>query len=491
MGRIRYIWIAVTTRLSSGHPLPPPPPQTLDKTWSAYAAGVGGMGIGTISKILVVAGYVQGYDVHFCDRKGLAIRNGGVYTHVTWTNNGKKISPIIPYGKADLVLGLDILETVRGISAESVFRVASPERTAAVVNTAKTETMTTLIGKDSFETDDLEETIEHSTKTYFGINLFDISEQLFGTKLYANIMLIGVAFQKGVMPIELQPLKLALKQMVKRSDLQQNINAFEVGRYLAANENLGPLKSQSIVSKQSYADTLKEKRLRLQEKLRGKRLSDSYVSLVESIVEKVQLDDETHRSLALYIYDLIQFENLNYARLYVEKIEQLFQKDYDDYRATKAAIKYLHKVMLIKDEVYVSHLLTSKEKFERDKVRYNVDEKNGDKIKYLHLNRPRFTVMGLDIETDIDTRNWMLHLMKRMKFLRRWLSRWHAKEKEFRDWYIREVIDTFSPTNDENYAKHVEALECAESVRGYREIRYPTMEEAKQKVEKLLASEPS
>ena len=147
--------------------------------------------------------------------------------------------------------------------------------------------------------------------------------------------------------------------------------------------------------------------------------------------------------------------------------------------------------MLIKDEVYVSHLLTSKEKLARDKVRYNVDEKNGDKIQYLHLNRPHFTVMGFDIEHDIDTRNWMLHLMKRMKFLRRWLPHWHGKEKEFRDWYIKEVIDTFSPTNDENYAKHVAALECVETVRGYREVRYPTMEAAKQTVEKLLVSESS
>lgn len=479
--------------LDGGHPLPPPPPRPVDKAWSAYAAGVGGMGIGTISKILVVAGYIQGYDVHFCDRKGLAIRNGGVYTHVTYTNSDNKISPIIPYGKADLVLGLDILEAVRGISTESVFRVASKERTAAVVNTAKTETMTTLIGKDSFETADLEETIEQNTNAYVGINLFDISEQLFGTKLYANIMLIGVAFQRGLMPLALEPLKLALKQMVKRSDLQQNMNAFEIGRYLAINENVDNIQLQPVsgVSKQSYADALKEKRQVLAEKFRGKHLADSYVSLVENIVKKVDFDDPTHRSLAIYIYDLIQFENVNYARGYIEKIEQIHEKDSGDYRATKAAIKYLHKVMLIKDEVYVSHLLTSKEKLARDKVRYNVDEKNGDKIRYLHLNRPRITVMGFDIEHDIDARNWVLHLMKRMKFLRRWLSQWHAKEKEFRDWYIQEVIDTFDPTDDENYTKHVQALGCAESVRGYREIRYPTMEAAKKTVEKLLASDTS
>ncbi len=474
--------------LDGVQPLPPPPPRNIGTVWSVYAAGVGGMGIGTISKILVVAGFIQGYEIHFCDRKGLAIRNGGVYTHVTYTHKGVKISPIIPYGKADLVLGLDILETVRGISADSVFRVASKKRTDAVVNTAKNETMSTLIGQDSFETNALESTIQQNTNEYVGINLFDISEHLFGTKLYANIMILGVAFQRGLIPLELKPLQLAMKQMVKRSDLQQNFNAFEIGRHLAINENTEKATLQYVTDrpKKTYEETLEEKRTILSEKSRGKSIAITYQNIVEDTVNKLGLDENTNRLLTTYIYDLIQFEDIKYAQRYVEKIEQIHEKDFGDFRATIAAIKYLHKVMLIKDEVYVSHLLTSKEKLARDKIRYNIDEKNGDKIKYLHLNRPHFTIMGLDIEFDMNARNWMLHLMKKMKFLRRWLSQWHAKEREFREWYIREVIDTFSPTDEESYSKHVQALECVETVRGYREIRYPKMEEAKNTVEKLL-----
>ncbi len=472
-------------------PLPPPAPPTFDKAWSVYAAGVGGMGIGLISKVLVVAGHLQGVDVHFHDRKGLAIRNGGVYTHVTYTKPGVQISPIIPYGKADLILGLDILEAVRGMMAESFARVASHERTAAVVNTAKTETMTTLIGKDSFDVVDLEETISENTNAYIGLNLFSISEQLFGNKLYANIMLLGVAFQQGLIPLQLEPLKLALKQMVRPTDLEPNLNAFAVGRYLAAQHGKSDfaITDENLRSQQSAAEMVTEKANILREKRSGKRLAAAYRSLVENAIAQMSLDDATHRDLALYTYDLIQFENLNYAQRYVEKIRQIYEKDYGDYRATKAAIKYLHKVMLIKDEVYVSHLLTSKEKLARDKERYNVDTENGDKIRYLHLNRPHFTVMGLDIERDFNTRNWQLNLMKRMKFLRRWLSQWHAKEKAFREWYITEVIDTFAPTDAEQYDNHVRALETVEQVRGYREIRYPKMEEAKQEVVKLLSRE--
>lgn len=478
-------------------PIQPPPLQTFDKTWSVYAAGVGGMGIGTISKILVVAGDLQGYDVTFCDRKGLAIRNGGVYTHVTYTKPGVHAAPIIPYGKADLILGLDILEAVRGINAQSLFRIASPTRTAVVVNTAKTETISTLIGKEHFDTEPLEAALQAHTNAdaYFGINLFVVSEQLFGSKVYANIMLLGTAFQRRLIPLELEPLQLALKQMVRPTDLETNMKAFAVGRALALNTERtaqgipqGLQAGGAVCKPDTYVEMFSSKRKILGKKRRGRHLEQEYVTLVESTVKLLDMADSIHRSLALYIYDLIQFEDVNYARLYVEKIKQVYKRDSkaQGYRATKTAIKYLHKVMLIKDEVYVAHLLTSEEKRQRDKEYYNVDEENGDRIKYVHLNRPHFTVMGLNIETDIDTRNWQLNIMKRMKFLRRWFSQWHAKERAFREWYITQVVDTFAPTDAESYENHVRALECVEEVRGYREIRYPKMERAKQTVEELL-----
>ena len=474
--------------LLSDAPLPPPRRIPFQRSWNMYAGGVGGMGIGTISKVLVVGGYLQGYDVTFCDRKGLAIRNGGVYTHITYTQPGVPVSPMIPYGKADLLLGLDILETVRGITAHSLFRVASPERTVAVVNTAKTETISTLIGKDQFDTDTLEEAIQTHTKTdaYFGTDLFTVSEQLFGNKLYANIMLLGTAFQRQLIPLELEPLQLALKQMVPHADQETNMKAFNVGRRLA----LDPHQIADEGPKQlTYGEMLAEKRRILQKKRGGKRLAQAYTALVEGAVEILDLgSDDMHRILALYVYDLVQFEGLNYARMYVEKIKRVHANDSEtyNYRATKAAIRYLHKVMLIKDEVYVAHLLTSEEKLERDKELYKVDTRNGDTITYVHLNRPHFRVMGIDFEADIDTRNWQLNLMKRMKFLRRWLPEWHAKEKAFREWYITRVIDTFAPTDVETYEKHLRALECVEEVRGYREIRYPKMEIARQTVENLL-----
>ena len=470
--------------------LPTPPMPDFDQTWSAYAAGVGGMGIGTLSKILVVAGRHQGYHIRFADKKGIAIRNGAVYSHIIYSKTKGEISPIIPYGKADLLLGLDILEAVRGIDSKAGARVGAPDKTVAVVNTAKADTVTTLIGKEHFEIPDLENWLQTYTKPeeYFGVDVFELSERLLGNKLYANIMLLGVAFQRGLLPLEFDTIQLGIQEMVRPADLETNQRAFEIGRWLVVQ----PDRFTENTETPTYEHTLQEKRTILEKKWRGQALAQAYESLVQQAVTAMPLDDETNRGLALRVYNLIEFEDINYARLYVEKIKGVYAQDSpeENHRATKAAIKYLHKVMLIKDEVYVAHLLTSAEKLKRDQQHYNVDEANGDKIKYVHLNRPRFTIMGFNFEREISPRNWQLGLMKKMKFLRRWLSQWHTKEKGFRDWYTTQVIDTFAPTDAESYENHVRAIEVPEEVRGYREVRHPKMEAAREKVAELLENSP-
>jgi len=107
---------------------------------------------------------------------------------------------------------------------------------------------------------------------------------------------------------------------------------------------------------------------------------------------------------------------------------------------------------------------------------------------YRHLNRPEFTFGKRTLRFRIKTRPWMLRLMRRAKFLRRLLPAWHAKERAFRDWYFI-ITDQFeAPLNQEAYATWLKILRLPEEVTGYREIRYPKMEQARQEAEKILAS---
>ena len=186
---------------------------------------------------------------------------------------------------------------------------------------------------------------------------------------------------------------------------------------------------------------------------------------------------------------MIQYEDLAYAEDYVARLLRLHRRDSaaHGYAATQAALWNLHRVMAIKDEVYVAYLLSSDEKYERDRERYNVHPELGDRLIHHHLNRPEFVIAGRTIRFKMRTRPWLLRLMRRAKFLRRLMPAWHGREKEFRDWYF-DLADQFAaPHNAEAYATWLKVLRLPEEATGYREIRYPRMAKARERAEELLA----
>ena len=144
----------VSTPSIDASQLPAPVQRPLTDIWYTYIAGVGGMGVNVVASVLAQAGVRQGYEVRLTNKKGLAIRNGSVYSHLSYAPKGTPVSPLIPCGKADLLLGLDVLEAARGLEPEGRYRIAHPERTAAIVNTAKTPTIDTLIGQEDFSAED-------------------------------------------------------------------------------------------------------------------------------------------------------------------------------------------------------------------------------------------------------------------------------------------------------------------------------------------------
>src|SRR5256714_7990954 len=207
-------------------------------------AGVGGMGIGIVGAILVRAGHKEGYRVIFQDKKGLAIRNGGVYSQMTFVNDaaserseGADVPPVtgsIPYGKADLLLGVDILEAARPTDPREQFRVAHKNHTAAVLNLHKQPTVYTLLGKDDFDPEELRaEIYAHCREDLsYSKNLSQICEDRLGSKQFANIMMLGVAYQLGLIPVSAHSIAWAIKDTIRREH-RRNLKAFNIGRKLA------------------------------------------------------------------------------------------------------------------------------------------------------------------------------------------------------------------------------------------------------------------
>jgi indolepyruvate ferredoxin oxidoreductase len=468
--------------------IPLPRLRKFSHAWHAYLAGVGGMGIGVSAATLVRAGHREGYKVVFSDKNGLAIRNGGVFSHITFLQQDRNhVSPIIPYGKADLMLGIDILEAARGIDPKGNLRVGGPN-THAIINRQKTPTINTLLGTDDFCVGTLEESLRKYTDRahYFSADVSHLSERMFGTKLYANVIMLGIAFQRGELPLSLESLEWGIQETMG-SAATENWLAFKLGRKIAHDALAAPVPAEEG----SYHEMVAEKSERLKRTgTKGKKLAQEYWRLVTGAREKLTLDPRHESLLAQRIYDLIQYEDLAYAEDYVARLLRVHGRDSaaHNFAATQAALWNLHRVMAIKDEVYVAHLLSSEEKYEADRERYNVRPELGDRMIHRHLNRPEFTLGNRTLRFKLQTRPWMLRLMRRGKFLRRLLPAWHAKEKAFRAWYF-DLADKFAaPADAASYATWLKILRLPEEATGYREVRYPRMEAARQRADEMLAS---
>ncbi len=470
--------------------LPLPERRDFDHAWHGYLAGVGGMGIGVSAATLVRAGHREGYTVVFSDKNGLAIRNGGVYSHITFLKPGMNhASPIIPYGKADLMLGIDILEAARGIDPKSNLRVGGP-KTRAIVNRQKTPTINTLLGTDDFCVETLEDALRRNTDAagYFSADVSQLSERIFGTKLYANVIMLGIAFQRGELPLSLDSLEYGIQETMG-SAATENWLAFKLGRKMAldAAAELAPV----AAAKSSYHDVVAEKSERLKRTGRhGEKLAQQYWQLVTGALEKLTLDARHQSLLAQRIYDLIRYEDIAYAEDYVARLLRLHARDSaaHNFAATEAALWNLHRVMAIKDEVYVAYLLSSEEKYESDRERYNVQPELGDRLIHRHLNRPEFAIGQRTLRFKIKTRPWMLRLMRRGKFLRRLLPAWHAREKAFRQRYF-DLADQFhAPADAASYATWLKILRLPEEATGYREVRYPRMAAAQKRAGEMMAT---
>jgi indolepyruvate ferredoxin oxidoreductase len=470
--------------------IPLPVRRDFTHAWHGYFAGVGGMGIGVSTATLVRAGHREGYGIVFSDKNGLAIRNGGVYSHITFLKPGcNHVSPIIPYGKADLMLGIDILEAARGLDPTGNLRVGGP-KTRAIINRQKTPTINTLLGTDDFCVETLEETLRRNTDAagYFSADVSQLSERVFGTKLYANVIMLGIAFQRGELPLSLDSLEYGIQETMG-SAATENWLAFKLGRKVAHDAQTQP--ASIPATEESYHEVVAEKSARLKRTgRRGEKLAQHYWQLVTGAREKLTLDARHESLLAQRIYDLIRYENLAYAEDYVARLLRLHAKDSagHGYAATEAALWNLHRVMAIKDEVYVAYLLSSEEKYEHDRERYNVRPELGDRMIHRHLNRPEFTFGKRTLRFKLKTRPWMLRLMRRGTFLRRLLPTWHAKERAFRSWYF-DLTDQFAaPADAASYATWLKLLRLPEEATGYREVRYPRMELAQKRAAELLDS---
>ncbi len=523
--------------------------------WRAHMAGVGGMGIGVVNAILVRAGHKEGYRIIFSDKKGLAIRNGGVYSQITFVSENVDgttgLRPVhsastdnerspqsdrnshgpeargtgnedarsnhhsnasfdhlssenpstekpqpnltnhypttgsIPYGRADLLLGIDILEAVRATDPREQFRVASTEYTCSVLNMHKQPTVFGLLGRSDFDPEKLRQEIfaRSRAECSYAKNLSELCESRLGSKLYANIMMLGVAYQLGLIPVSAHSIAWAIKDSIRR-DHRKNLKAFNIGRKLALEPRAIPNRPVPETWEQLVTNKV---RIIRKSKMRGRTLAMDFERLTQGAMNQLRdLPEEAKYDVAVRIYDLTMYEDVSLAKKYVELVRSVYKQDSaaKNFAATQAALWGIAKVMLIKDEPYVAYLLTRYEKKVRDIAKFGVDESNGDRIVYRHHTSPEFNIGNWRVRLKLTTTDWQLKLVAGMKWWRK-LPGWHIRETGFRDWYLG-LLNRVKLSTDDGYAQAIKVFKCCDDVSGYREVRYPKMTAVKAAIEQEL-----
>ncbi|MBI5722452.1 MAG: FAD-dependent oxidoreductase [Planctomycetes bacterium] len=420
--------------------------------WRCCLAGVGGMGIGLATSIIVRAGHKEGYTVLFLDKKGLAIRNGGVVSQLVYKFTDKPVSAVIPFGKADLLIGMDVLEAARTLDPAGRNRIASPDRTAAVINTDKIATTLGLLGKSDFDTDELQEIIRRQTRQdeFLARNISRICEKYLGSKLFANVMMLGFAFQKGLIPVSMHSMAWAIKDSI-RTDFHNNLFAFNMGRKLVEQPDL----FQGPPAKANWQDSLEDKcRWTVRRYGRaGQKMADDLRALLAGFIQNVaNLDEQIKRAVIVRAYDCMRWGGIEYARRYVEAVAGVYAKDSAarNYAAARAVVFNLASAMLIKDGCFKAELATSPEKLARDREKYNVNPANGDSIKYRYLWNFSAGSDRSGGHYTVALPGWALGMLKRMRWLRA-LTPWRYRaEKSYLASYEK-LLTSFAPKNAEEY----------------------------------------
>ena len=205
--------------------------------WRGLFAGIGGGGIVTAGAILAMAAHLEGLHVKTLDFTGLAQKNGAVVAHVQIATDPDTLDVVrIPLGLANVMLAADLAV---GCGAGVLERNA---RDAVVIGNLD------LAAPAAFKRDALlsidaalhRRTIEKVTdaKASVWLHGVQLAERLFGNSQAMNTLLLGLAWQRGLIPVSEASILRAIE--LNGAAVALNKRAFLWGRVLAARPELAP-----------------------------------------------------------------------------------------------------------------------------------------------------------------------------------------------------------------------------------------------------------
>ncbi|NGM20107.1 indolepyruvate ferredoxin oxidoreductase family protein [Roseomonas stagni] len=291
-----------------GEALPDPVlPQPVDgRAWNVMVAGVGGQGVTALGAILGMAAHIDGRPSRSVDTLGFAQKGGGVYVQLRigqpGTDEATIPAPRIGAGQADLLIASDMV-VAHGRNARPLL---GAKRTAAIVN-AELAPTAQFVRDTTTRYDDtgMMASLAAVTRELHAVNAATEVTEAFGDAIYLNIWLLGLAFQRGLVPVSSVAIEQAIR--LNGAQIERNLAAFALGRQAAIEgrhatprmpETLEALIARRVADLTDYQDA---------------RYAQRYADFIATVrsAEQAALpgQDRLSRAVATQLYRLMAFKD--------------------------------------------------------------------------------------------------------------------------------------------------------------------------------------
>ena len=448
--------------------LPEPNLPGLSEPYGILVTGIGGTGVVTIGALLGMAAHVEGHGVTVMDQTGLAQKNGAVFSHIRIAKDPKDLHAVrLADGGARLLLGCDGI-TAAGDEALGKLR---PGVTRVILNGQRT------MHADFARDPDLaypEEAIRQALDATIGAEAVDrvdagsLARAILGDPIAANVLMLGYAWQKGLIPLT----EAALMQAVEINGVAVPFNqrAFLWGRRAAHD----PAAVERLVQ----------------------------AARPEPARPLAKTLDET---IALRVEDLTAYQNAAHARRYTDLVARV--REAEARRASghdglaEAVARSYYKLLAYKDEYEVARLYSDGRFRKRLKAQFE-----GDYRLTLHLAPP--LVARIDPNSGEPEKRtygpWILPFLgglARLKGLRGtpFDIFGHSPDRRLERRLIADyeatIAEVIAHLEDRNHARAVEIAAVPETIRGFGPVKERAAKAAASRqaslLEALRAAEPT
>ncbi len=434
-----------------------PEPATSTRSGTIRLVGIGGTGVVSASQVLAMAAHLDGAGVAVLDQTGLSQKAGPVVSDVRIGEAvAGEAAPRAPRESVDVLLGFDLLAC-----ADSRFLDASdPRRTVAIISCSQVPTGEMVLRADvpAPDRDALLARIARgcaSMPVHADMRL--IAERAFGEDLQANVVLLGAAWQLGVLPVSWSALRRAVE--LGGVAVEQNLAALAWGRAIVAD----PAAVGRLIGGMEEVLTLEAAELEL--------------------VRSRTLPGEVHELVARRLGDLREYGGDRLAERYLTELERIAAREREcvpgGHELTRSVARQLHRLLAYKDEYEVArlHLLPSEH-------RRRERELGAGARWQVHLHPPALRAIGLSRKIRLGrSAPPLLHALRAARRLRGTpldpfgRTQMRKLERALPQEYLTLLDQALGLLEEATHPQVVALSEQAERIRGYEQVKLRNVQE--------------